>query len=288
MVALAPAPGLKYRALRLLAICLALIAAWYALSYQRDWLYFYARQDSVVRSVPELGAALGQTGIGLQTLGQVSYGTSSLPVWVLRKPALNSTAKTICLMAGIHGNEPAGVQALLALAQDMQARPAVFAAHRYVVVPLANPWGWERDLRHNGDNRDAARQFVGGSAQEASLLKKLFGAEHCDLLVDLHEDRFHDGFYLLAYGEPATALVEQTMQAIESDTDVSRSTQGNRGVLQFSPAGFSGISRTTAPLWARMNGVPHAFIVETHDALPLEKRVAIHRRAIEGLSRLLP
>lgn len=36
-----------------------------------------------------------------------------------------------------------------------------------------------------------------------------------------------------------------------------------------------------------MNGVPHAFIVETHDGLALAQRVAIHRRAIEGLSRLL-
>ncbi|MDQ3058167.1 MAG: hypothetical protein M3R45_01410 [Pseudomonadota bacterium] len=53
------------------------------------------------------------------------------------------------------------------------------------------------------------------------------------------------------------------------------------------PDEFSGIFLTTPPLWARMNGVPHAFIVETHDGLALAQRVAIHRRAIEGLSRLL-
>lgn len=281
------APGLKRRALRLLAISLALTIAWYGLSYKRDWLYFYARQDAVARSLPELGAVLGRTGIGLQTLGQVSYGASSLPLWVLRKPALNPAAKTICLMAGIHGNEPAGVQALVALLQDMQAQPAAFAAQRYVVVPLANPWGWAHDLRHNGDNRDAARQFVEGSAQEASLLKKLFTAEHCDLLVDLHEDRFHAGFYLLAYGEPNMAGVENTLQAIETATGVRRARVGDAGVLRFAPAGFASIARTTAPLWARMNGAAHAFIVETHDALPLATRIAIHRQAIEGLSRLL-
>lgn len=285
MVALPP--GFKRRALRLLAICLVLVGAWYGFSYKRDWLYFHARQDKVARSLPELGAALGKTGIGLQTLGQIRYGASSLPLWVLRKPALNPVAKTICLMAGLHGNEPAGVQALLALAQDMQARPAAFAAHRYVIVPLANPWGWERDLRHNGDNRDAARQFVEGSAQEATLLKNLFAAERCDLLVDLHEDRFHDGFYLLAYGESDRAGVEKTLRAIETGTGVRRASVGDAGVLQFAPDGFSGIVRTTAPLWARLNGVPHAFIVETHDALSLAQRVAIHRLAIEGLSRLL-
>jgi hypothetical protein len=288
------AQELKRRALRLLAICLALVGAWYGFSYKRDWFYFHARQDAVVRSVPELGAALGATGLGLQTLGQVSYGNSTLPLWVLRKPAANPAAnpaaKTICLMAGIHGihgNEPAGVQALLALLQDMQARPAAFAAHRYVIVPLANPWGWARDLRHNGDNRDAARQFVDGSAQEATLLKKLFAAEHCDLLVDLHEDRFHDGFYLLAYGESDMAGVKNTLQAIETATGVRRASRGNHGVIEFLPAEFESIFLTTPPLWARMNGVPHAFIVETHDGLPLAQRVAIHRLAIEGLSRLL-
>jgi hypothetical protein len=281
------APGFKRRALRLLVICLALVGAWYGLSYKRDWLYFHARQDKVARSLPELGAMLGQTGIGLQALGQVSYGTSSLPLWVLRKPALNPAAKTICLMAGLHGNEPAGVQALVALLQDMQVRPAAFATHRYVVVPLANPWGWAHDLRHNGDNRDAARQFVSGSAQEATLLKKLFTAERCDLLVDLHEDRFHDGFYLLAYGESDWAGVEKTLRTIETGTGVHRASVGDAGVLQFAPANFSGIVRTTAPLWARMNGAAHAFIVETHDGLPLTQRVVIHRLAIEGLSRLL-
>jgi len=281
------APGLKYRALRLLAISLALVAAWYALSYKRDWFYFYARQNTLARSLPELGAALGRTGISLQTLGQVSYGASSLPLWVLRQPAANPAAKTICLMAGIHGNEPAGVQALLALLQDMQTQPAAFAAHRYVIVPLANPWGWTHDLRHNGDNRDAARQFTDGSAQEATLLKKLFSAEHCDLLVDLHEDRFHAGFYLLAYGEPNQAGVENALQSIETATGVRRARVGEAGVLAFAPAGFSGIARTTAPLWARMNGAQYAFIVESEDTLPLASRIAIHRQAIVGLTRLL-
>ena len=280
-------PGFRRRTLRLLAIGLALVAAWYALSYRRDWFYFYARQNTLARSVPELGHALGLTGVALQELGRVRYGNASLPLWVLRQPAAQPAAQTICLMAGIHGNEPAGVQALLALLQDMQARPAAFAAHRYVIVPLANPWGWAHDLRHNGDNRDAARQFVEGSAQEATLLKTLFAAEHCSLLVDLHEDRFHAGFYLLAYGEPNQAGVENTLQTIETAIGVRRARVGDAGVLPFAPAGFSGIARTTAPLWARMNGAQHAFIVETEDALPLASRIAIHRQAIAGLTRLL-
>lgn len=282
-----PVPNLGRRALRLLVICLALVAAWYSLSYKRDWLYFYARQDTVARNLPELGAALARTGIELQTLGQVSYGASNLPLWVLRKPAFNPAAKTICLIAGMHGNEPAGVQTLLALLQDMAARPAAFAAHRYVVVPLANPWGWERNLRHNGDNRDTARQFVSGSAQEAALLKKLFTAERCDLLVDLHEDRFHNGFYLLAYGEPNMAGVENTLQTIETTTGIPRASRGEHGVLAFQNGEFDSIVLTTAPLWARTHGAAHAFVVETHDGLPLAQRVAIHRLAIEGLSRLL-
>lgn len=281
------APDLKYRTLRLLAISLALVAAWYALSYKRDWFYFYARQDTVTRSLPELGHTLDLTGVPLQELGRVRYGETSLPLWVLRQPATNPAAKTICLMAGVHGNEPAGVQALVSLLQDMQAQPAAFAAHRYVVVPLANPWGWAHDLRHNGDNRDAARQFTDGSAQEATLLKKLFAAERCSLLVDLHEDRFHDGFYLLAYGEPNQAGLENTLQAIETATSVRRASRGDHGVLAFQPAEFDSIVLTTAPLWARMNGVAHTFIVETQDALPLASRIAIHRQAIAGLTRLL-
>ncbi|MBC7376168.1 MAG: succinylglutamate desuccinylase/aspartoacylase family protein [Burkholderiaceae bacterium] len=279
--------NITIRGFRLLVIVLAVVAAWYAFSYKRDWFFYYARQDKVVRSLAELERDFQHTGLGFQTLGTVQYGGASLPLWILRTQAASAAAPTICLMAGIHGNEPAGVQALLELARDIAAAPATFSAYRYTIIPLVNPWGWERDLRHNGDNHDTARQFVDGHAQEAALLKPVLLAEHCALLVDLHEDRFNEGFYLLAYGEDKPAPVEAVMRDIEGQAGVMRSTRAPQGVYAVSEDEFTSTLRTMAPLWARMNGVPHAFVVETWDALPLTQRVLVHRAAIQSLSERL-
>jgi Succinylglutamate desuccinylase / Aspartoacylase family len=273
------------RGLRFFLICAFAVALWWGLSYQRDWLFFHWKRHDAVRDVAALGQALSLSGMALEQFGTARYGATALPLWVLRKPALGTPTGTMCLLAGVHGNEPAGVEALLQLAQDLKKNRQKFADLRLVIVPLANPWGWQRNLRHNGDNRDLARQFVAGQAQEARLIKVLFQAEHCDLFLDLHEDRLHSGFYLLAYGPAETQPLQAVLQKIEAAAGVQRSSVGDHGLIAIDTDDLGSQRRTTASLWARMQGIPNAFIVETQDDLPLAQRILIHNLAIDGLSR---
>ncbi len=275
------------RLLRITVLCAVLVAAWYGLSYQRDTWYFFWRKNAVVRDVRALDDALRSTGLPMHELGRVAYGQAALPIWVLRQEAVNPHAPTVCLLGGVHGNEPAGTQALLSLAQDLSKAPPVLAKYSFVLVPLVNPWGWARDLRHNGDNRDVARQFVSGSAQEAGLVKALLQTERCALLVDLHEDRFHDGFYLLAYAPAQTDRLDSLITRIEQASGVQHAPHAPQGMYRVPQAEFSSIRLTTASLWARMQGVPNSFIVETPDRLPMASRVAVHRAAIRELLGLL-
>lgn len=279
------------RALRLVALCTLIAGLWWALSYHRDWLYFYLRQGTVTRNLRDLQARLEHTGLPLQTAGEVAYpGPSSVPpwpLWILRRPASLAQAPTVCLMAGVHGNEPAGTEALLALARQLAAEPGHFPDYHYVLIPLVNPWGWAHDLRHNGANQDVARQFVDGNSQESRLVKAQWQAAHCDLLVDLHEDRFHPGFYMLAYAEADLAQVLRTLQRMEDTTGVFRGHNAPNGVYAIAAQELPRIRLTTASLWARLQGVRHALIVETPDTLPLDQRVQLHRQAINGLTQLL-
>lgn len=275
------------RLTRFLSLLLVLAGVWWGLASNQDWFLFHLRSKTIVRDAHTFALSVHGTGLDVQELGRVQYRDQSLPLWALRLAPTAAKASTVCLMAGVHGNEPAGVDALLSLATSLNSRRDAYAGLRFVLVPLANPWGWERNLRHNGDNRDPARQFVGGEAQEANLLKALFAAERCNLFIDLHEDRFHEGFYLLAYAEPAGRDLGALVRSIEADSQVQHARRGERGLFSIGEAEFDSIGKTTAALWARRNGSAHAIIVETYDGMPLEQRVSLHLMAIDRLTRLL-
>jgi predicted deacylase len=274
------------RLTRVLLLSLVVGAVGALLTSNRDWLFFHMHRGALVRSASTLAASLQGTGVDFQEFGRVQYGRESLPLWVLRQAGASPASSTVCLLAGVHGNEPAGVQALLSLATRLHAHPDAFAGMRYVLVPLANPWGWERNLRHNGDNRDVARKFADGDAQEAKQIKALFAAERCTIFVDLHEDRTREGFYMLAYAEQQRTELARLIRSIEADSQVHHARTGDRGLVLVSEAELAGVSATTASLWARMNGAAHAFIVETSEGLPLEERVAIHLMAVDRLVTL--
>lgn len=275
------------RGAKFAVFCVLLAASGWCVTYYRDWFLYYWQRDHIVRDINDFEQALRQTHLPMESAGMLQSGSQQMPLWVVRKPALVPHAKTICLIGSIHGNEPAGAQTILALAQDMAREPERYAQLNYVMVPMANPWGWAHALRRNAQNQDIAREFAGGQSPESTLLKAVIQQARCQMLVDLHEDRFHAGFYLLAYAPPSLPAVYDAVSAIEQRTGVRRAAKPPQGVWHIPESGFNDIYLTTAPLWARQNGVPLAFIVESHDAPPLAQRINIHAVALEELTRLL-
>lgn len=279
--------GITPRTLKRAALYLALAVCVWGAYYYIDWLLFYLQRNHVVRDLDGYASALRQTGLPMEAAGTLQYDGANLPLWVVRKAALQPNSKTVCLMGSIHGNEPAGAQTLLELGQDMARHQQTYAHLNYVMLPMANPWGWARDLRRNADNDDIARQFVDGASQESTLAKTVFTQARCDLLVDLHEDRSHAGFYLLTYAPPNKAAVEAAVSTIASKAGMAHAAKPAQGVWSVPASDFQGIRLTTASLWAREQGVPLAFIVEVHDGHDLAQRVKVHAAAVEELTRLL-
>lgn len=275
------------RALRRTVLYVALAVSVWGACYYIDWFLFYVQRNRTVRDLDAYAAALRQTGLPMEAAGTLQYDGLHIPLWVVRKPALQAHGKTVCLMGSIHGNEPAGAQTLQELARDMARRPQAYAQLNYVMLPMANPWGWARDLRRNADNADIARAFVDGATQESSLAKSVFAQARCDLFVDLHEDRSHAGFYLLAYAPPSTSAIQTEVAAIASQAGMAHADKPAQGVWSVPAADFPGIRLTTASLWARQQGVPLAFIVEVHDGHDMAQRVKVHSAAVEALTQLL-
>ncbi len=281
---------IQSRAVRITILLLVIAPLAYAASWHRDWFYFYLEQHRVARDMAQFTQTLHSIGLPMHSLGEVRCADASYPLWMLETRPANVPSsvpvKTMCLWGGVHGNEPAGTEALLAFARDA-AQLTTQPATRYVIVPLANPWGWAHGLRHNGGNQDIARQFANGGTQETVILQSLVAQQHCDMLVDLHEDRFHHGFYALSYAAPDAARLLKAVEQIEQRTGVTRATQAPQGLWQVPESEFASVQLTTGALWARQHGVPWALIVESYDGLPMAQRLRIHREAITQFSRFL-
>ncbi len=69
-----------------------------------------------------------------------------------------SGEKTVMIIGGMHGDEPAGVLAVIRLAQYLEKNPASIR-NRAVLIPCLNPDGLRIGRRTNGHNVDLNRNF---------------------------------------------------------------------------------------------------------------------------------
>jgi len=99
---------------------------------------------------------------------------------------------TLCLTAGIHGDELNGVEIVRRIL--VVAEPADLAG-TLVGVPIANSHGFQRSSRYLPDRRDLNRYFPGSArGSAASRIGHALFAElvaHCEYLVDFHTGSFH-------------------------------------------------------------------------------------------------
>ncbi len=119
----------------------------------------------------------------------------SIPLAIFARPAARNGSEiaangkpTVLVIGGQHGNEPAGAEAALALAQELAGkRRALLDRINVLIVPRANPDGashWTRGLVNGGDvNRDHLLQ----ATPEGRTLGRIFADYRPAVVVDSHE-----------------------------------------------------------------------------------------------------
>jgi hypothetical protein len=150
-------------------------------------------------SQPEIARFLGDLAKRTPEMQVLIAGRSiedrPIPLVVFaRPPATNGAAlaangkPTVLLIAGQHGNEPAGGEAALALAQQLAGeRRGLLDKINVLIVPRANPDGgfhWKRGLVNGTDvDRDLMLQ----SSPEGRTLGRIFAEYEPAVVVDSHE-----------------------------------------------------------------------------------------------------
>lgn len=74
--------------------------------------------------------------------------------------------EVVLIMASIHGDEPAGTPLLDQLSAHLRHRSDLVSGRRIILIPVANPDGYEKYLRHNVRDVDLNRNFPAGNYLE--------------------------------------------------------------------------------------------------------------------------
>lgn len=209
------------------------------------------------------------------------------PLMVVESAAPVSGNPSIYLSAGIHGDEPAPVEALIRWAEENKGR---LGTRNLTIFPCLNPWGLERNIRFDAEGRDLNRCY--NSRKLPRITAQLAVMKGCrfDIAACLHEDYDARGFYLYEIAATRPHRGEEICRKLSRimPTDSRSKIDGHaaRGGL---------IRRRIRP--DMMSGHPEAFRLHFHHAArtftletpsewSLAARISLHHEFLRQLGKI--
>ena len=141
--------------------------------------------------------------------------TYTLPRYLFVGPKGGDTPIRVGIFAGIHGDEPEGVRAVIQFLKLLEVKPDLAAGYYLSFYPVCNPTGLEDGTRHSRSGKDLNREFWGNSNEpEVRLLQAELISQSFNGIISLHTDDTSDGFYGIVRGALLTQhLIEPALQA---------------------------------------------------------------------------
>ena len=193
----------------------------------------------------------------------------ALPRYLFVGPRGGDTPIRIGIFAGVHGDEPEGVHALVQFVKLLEAKPELAAGYYLSIYPVCNSTGFEDNTRFSRGGRDLNREFWKNSSEpEVRLLEAELQSRSFQGIIALHTDDTSEGFYGYARGATLTKhLIEPALRAAEkylprNENPVIDGFNARRGIIRDS---FEGV--LTAP--PKIRPRPFEIILETPAAPPV-------------------
>lgn len=148
---------------------------------------------------------------------EVDGESYELPRYLFVGPRGGDTPIRVGIFAGIHGDEPEGVHALVQFIQLLEAKPELATGYYLSFYPVCNPTGFEDNTRLSRSGKDLNREFWGNSEEpEVCLLQAELQSRSFQGIISLHTDDTSSGFYGFAHGAMLTkSLIEPALAAAE-------------------------------------------------------------------------
>ena len=195
--------------------------------------------------------------------------------------------KRVLISAGIHGDEPAGVETICSFIEKKEYRKYL-QEWEMILVPCINPFGYEANIRTNHEGLDLNRKFKSTDPpQEIAHAKKLFDSPF-DLTIELHEDIDSSGYYFFhsSAGASPSLLVDEILNNVKTVMPINMDSEiegmpANRGVIERVgiddemdcwPMAFYSLSK----------GTQSCLTLETGTQFSMQTRVKAHLIAIKA------
>jgi hypothetical protein len=148
---------------------------------------------------------------------QVDGESYELPRYLFVGPRGGDTPIRVGIFAGIHGDEPEGVHAIVQFIQLLVAHPELATGYYLSFYPVCNPTGFEDGTRHSRGGKDLNREFWKNSSEpEVRLLQAELQSRSFQGLISLHTDDTSHGFYGFVSGATLTkSLIKPALAAAE-------------------------------------------------------------------------
>lgn len=260
----------------------------------------FAEAQPMVRDISvvdyRLARAIPSDRLRLKAIGEVSYGEYKAPVWAVSVGSTGESEYKVLLTAGVHGNEPAGVEVLLRTIEEIAKNPKHYEHVSFDIIPVVNPWGWSHDIRFNREGIDINRDFASFVSQEARIIRQFTNNKKYDLVIDHHEDPRAEGFYMFQNADSDTELSSKVIAGLRDmgypiEQNVSMIILKTKDGLIDAPMwGLRYMQLTrqlSVPSYFRLDGSRKAFTVETPTRLNWDQRVRIHKEVLEILLQSL-
>ncbi|MDE2999797.1 MAG: M14 family metallocarboxypeptidase [Gemmatimonadota bacterium] len=225
--------------------------------------------------------ALDPAEMEMETAGFVD----GYPIYCIRMGGDPRGRKRVFLSGGVHGDEPAGPEAVLAFLE--RNRDDLLRYFTFLVLPCVNPWGYVHNKRENSAGDDINRSFSESGVPEGEIARGILNGERFDLYVDFHEDWEAAGFYMYEgrrdeqWAGPSVIREVERVGAIDPDgEDDEIDIPISRGVYGVAPSwGTGGI----VP-YVFHHHADHVLIFETPTSWPMAQRTDAH---LAGLDTVL-
>ena len=149
--------------------------------------------------------------------------------------------KTLLVLAGVHGNELAGLLAVPSILERWSSERV-----RLVVITPVNPVGAAEQSRGNASGQDINRDFVRFVTPEARVLRDVFERVRPDFVISLHEGP-QDGTFMFANRFVELPLATALCDALAAGGTVLA--EKDYFGLRLRPRGLSPASPATRAVW---------------------------------------
>lgn len=222
----------------------------------------------------------------LFTVGEIGTLEDYLIFLIQTKPTKGRIE--VLLSAGIHGDEPAGPEAVMEAIESGLLKKWVHKFN-FSILPCINPSGFDLGTRENEKCVDINRSFDNYKVDESLSVKKFLGKKRFDLFIEFHEDWEYDGYYLYepSKNEKFGEKIIASMGKLPVYNGIADGRKVINGIVKIGPLKSHEIESKVMALYVYKNNADHVITSETPSKLNMESRIKMHLIALEvALSNL--